>query len=42
MPVSSTALKAQFTGNGVTTVFAYNFLVLDQSQLTVVVTTRRR
>lgn len=40
--VSSTGSVIQYTGNGVTTVFAYNFLILDQSHLRVVLTTRRR
>jgi hypothetical protein len=40
--VSSTSKKVQFSGNGVTTTFAYSFLILDQSHIKVVVTTRRR
>lgn len=40
--VTTTIAKNQFTGNGSTTSFACGFLVTDQSQVKVVVTTRRR
>jgi len=40
--VSTTASKIQYTGNGATTVFAYDFQIQSQSHLVVVLTVRRR
>lgn len=40
--LTSTTTKVQFTGNGSTTVFSFDYLVSDSSHLKVYVTTRRR
>ena len=40
--VTSTGSKIQYTGNGATTSFAFNFLVTDQAHLVVIKTVRRR
>lgn len=40
--VTSTSSKVQYTANGVTTAFAFDFPFLAKSHITVLVTTRRR
>jgi hypothetical protein len=40
--VTSTGSKIQYTANGSTTVFAYDFRITAQSQLTVYTSLRRR
>lgn len=40
--VTTTGSKAQYTANGTSTAYAYNFRILSDAQLVVVLTNERR